>query len=305
MRWKNYISLKDSSLKLFFQNEIHDNDNILYILGKGFDPRMNLGIKMIQNSNPAVNLELCLIEFNEGRESSSQIYDDFVQKNLIELGNTIFFPKTHTRTIDLWKTVNGKKSRIGDLKAAELFKDQNDFLKYSYIIIDISALPRGIYFSLIGKILSIIDKYMGYNTPNLLILVSENAEIDSKITESGIDEDLRYLKGFGGRQVLSSTIAPIIWFPILGEKKLNHLQKAIQFISPSEICPILPFPSKNPRRSDDIFNEHFQFFEDYQIESQNIIYVPEQDPFQAYRIIKKTIEKYHDSLSILEVAMLS
>ena len=59
--------------------------------------------------------------------------------------------------------------------------------------------------------------------------------------------------------------------PLLGENKSLHFEKANQHIRPDEICPLLPFPSKNPRRSDDIFKEHHGlFFDVLRIRSNNI-----------------------------------
>lgn len=133
------------------------------------------------------------------------------------------------------------------------------------------------------------------------MLTAENANIDAGIIERGIDEDLHFPHGFGGGVELESLNLPTVWLPLLGENKSKHFEKANQHIRPDEICPLLPFPSKNPRRSDDIFKEHHGlFFDVLRIESQNIMYVPEQNPFEVYRKIVLTIRNYQDSLSVLK-----
>jgi hypothetical protein len=132
-------------------------------------------------------------------------------------------------------------------------------------------------------------------------VVSENANIDSKIKERGIDEDVGYLRGFGGTLELASEAEePVIWFPILGEDKLEHLDKAHNQIRPNEICPVLPFPSKDPRRSDQLIKTYHQLlFDRLSIEPQNLMYVPERNPFEAYIRLTKAIQNYHNSLQSL------
>ena len=103
------------------------------------------------------------------------------------------------------------------------------------------------------------------------VAVAENPELDMNIQEEGVDEDLNFLHGFGGEIDLSSSegTEPLIWLPILGEDKLLHLQKAYAHLKPGEICPILPFPSRNPRRPDALtMTYHELLFDELRIEPQ-------------------------------------
>jgi hypothetical protein len=201
----------------------------------------------------------------------------------------------------LWSDDGSSRRRIGDRKACEAL-DGFDLQEYSEIIVDISALPRGVYFSLIGKLLALIDLMNGEHVPNLMISVAENPALDIAIRDDAPDEDLNFLHGFGGGIDLSAADSnePTIWMPILGEDKLLHIKKAHGHLAPGEICPILPFPSRDPRRSDSlIINYHQFFFDEVRVEPQNIMYVPESNPFEAYKILSKTIENYHKSLQTL------
>ena len=63
---------------------------------------------------------------------------------------------------------------------------------------------------------------------------------------------------------------------------------------------VLPFPSKDPRRSDQLIQSYYQLlFERLNIEPQNLMYVPERNPFEAYIRLTKAILNYHKSLHIL------
>ena len=54
--------------------------------------------------------------------------------------------------------------------------------------------------------------------------------------------------------------------------------------------PVFPFPSKNPRLSDDLLLKYREFFAEKQfVEPQNITYADEQNPFELYRIVSNMI----------------
>lgn len=304
-RWNPYVLLQNERVTTFWQSHFSaKHRRVLLIMGKGFDVRMNFTVKSILECAPQLDLSCMLIEFEEGKKSSSLDYEPLVKENVAEL-TSLLGKVPISKSI---KLLSGKKEkrRVGDREAAELFSDYNTLKAYTDIIVDISALPRGIYFSLVGKILTLIDKYAEPHTQNLFITVAENPILDSRIEESEIDQDLNYLYGFGGGIELTADMEkPLIWFPILGEDKDSHIRKAFEKITETngrlfEICPTLPFPSKNPRRSDSLLMEyHGILFDELSIERQNIMYVPEQNPFEAYVQLTRAIKNYNKSLDVL------
>lgn len=304
-RWNPYVLLQNEKVTNFWKSHFKSEyRKVLLIMGKGFDVRMNFTVKSLLECTPSVDLSCILIEFEEGRNSTSLQYEALVKENMLEL--TTILPKPPI--LQSIKLLSGKKSkrRVGDREAAEIFKNYEKLRDYTDIIIDISALPRGVYFSLVGKILTLIDKYATPHTQNLFISVAENPTIDSKIEETEIDQDLNYLYGFGGGIELAADIEkPLIWFPILGEDKDSHIRKAFEKVTETngrlfEICPTLPFPSKNPRRSDSLLMDYHEIlFDELSIEPQNVMYVPEQNPFEAYVQLTRAIRNYSKSLEVL------
>lgn len=302
LRWDSYVLLKgEDKVKSFLTSHLkEDNRKVLFILGKGFDVRMNTGIKLVSDNFKAGKVDCILIEFDEGQGSTSNNYKSHVDSNISELSKLINLD-IQTKKISLWKGRGRNRRRIGDREAANIISTYEDINSYTDIIVDISALPRGIYFSLLGKLLTLIDKNKVNNKElhNLFVLTSENAKIDQVTKEDDPDDDLRFSHGFGGGLELTSD-HPIIWFPILGENKLKNIDKAHNKINPHEICPLLPFPSKDPRRSDTLLIEYHQLlFDELRIEPQNILYVPEQNPFEVYRNLAMAIDNYNETLSII------
>lgn len=302
LRWDPYALIRgNEEVSDFIGNHFENENRVLYILGKGFDPRMNLGLKKLLQIRPELNIRCLLIEFDEGKNSYSLNYQDYVNDNYAEL-QKLGKPITE-KNIKLLDGTGNKRRRVGDKGVSTLINNYTEISDYTDIIIDISSLPRGIFFSLIGTILAVVQHAETSLNPvhsqNVFVLTSENVKLDAEIAEEGIDEELNYPHGFSGGVELSLQ-NPKIWFPILGEGKYTQIQKAYSKLTPHEICPLLPFPSRNPRRSDDLILEyHRLIFDELRIERQNIMYAPEQNPFEVYRTLYSAIRNYDSALSIL------
>jgi hypothetical protein len=284
-----------------FEHLSQKNRKVFYILGKGFDIRMNFGIQKILDRSSIKQLDCFLIGFNEGSSSPSHKLKSHVDENFDDLKKMISkVGNIKTHNISMWDGRGHNKRRVSSNRAMEIFSDAEDFGDYTDIVIDISSLPRSIFFPLIGKILYLLDN-CEKNKKNLFIMVTENAKLDNLIIEEGIDEHSSVVKGFHGQLELNSdNEIPVIWLPVLGEGKLAQLERVYRDINPEEICPILPFPSKNPRRSDDILVEYQKFlFDSLKVEKQNIIYAHEQNPFSIYKQIIKSYDYYSQSLESL------
>ena len=287
----------------YFQSE---NRNLLYVLGRGFDPRMCAGLEAILKSGGSGVRNCLLIEFDEGPNSSSTRHAPLVSKNISKLNGMLqdrgnLLPKQ----VKMWSDEGPVRHRIGSRSAAEVFSDKSDFEPYTDIVIDISAMPRSIYLPLIGKTLFLIDRAKENNSikpiPNLHIVVAEDAKLDRRIRDDGIDDNASYIHGFGSDLEMEATAGiPKIWMPILGEEQAAQLERIYNLINPDEVCPVLPFPSINPRRGDELLVEYRELlFDQWRVEPRNIIYASEQNPFETYRQIHQAVCLYNKVLSPL------
>jgi len=302
LRWDSYVLLRNDELSSFKNDHFAKSSNrtVLYIMGLGFDYRMNLGIMSLKSSCPDLEIECILIKYDEGKSSTSKKYKSLVDENLNNLKSIIPLEKIQIKNIELWSGTGRKKQRVGDRNIADIFNDQQFFEQFTDILVDISAFPRGIYFSLIGKIQAILDEFYQNLEKNFFVIISENAKLDSHIKEFEPDSELSYVFGFRGGSELTSDKKQIIWLPILGEGNSGQMKAAHEKIKPDEICPVLPFPSHDSRRSDALLIEYHQLlFDELNIEGQNIIYVQEQNPFEVYRTLSRTIQDYNETLAIL------
>lgn len=304
LRWDTYVLVDNNKIEGFWKSHFGNKSkkNVLFITSKGFDVRMNFVINKFLLTYPNIELSTLVIEYHEGVSSTSMKYKKCIDDNVEELKSIL---SSFTRNeysslmVDLWRQEGNDKRRIGDRNISEKIYNY-DISKFSDIIIDISSLPRGIYFSLIGTLLKKIDNDEILKKINLFVTVAENAEIDKLICEEGIEDRVKWIHGFGGELESAANQKPLVFFPILGEKKVNELNKIYTYLNPQELCPILPFPSKNSRRSDALIIDYHQvLFDELRVESQNIMYVAEQNPFEVYRTLSNAIDNYNSSLKIL------
>ena len=272
-------------------------------LGKVFDPRMYLGFQALINAGGDGRRDVLAIDLAGGEISPSQVHTPLVEANWCKL--QVLLRHNSTLSVRPIKTWSDDRRRIGSRSAAAVFNSLADFIGYTDVIIDISALPRSIYFPLIAKALYLLDETTLCSMerkPNLHILVSENPVLDTRIRDEDIDETATYVHPFSGGLDREATAGqPKIWIPILGEGQKTQLDRIYDLIDvPDEICPVLPFPSLDPRRSDNLVLEYRDFlFDRLRIEPRNFIYASERNPFEVYRQIRRTILHYREVLQPL------
>jgi hypothetical protein len=186
-----------------------------------------------------------------------------------------------------------------------LFQNLADFSPYTDVVLDISAMPRTVCLPLIGKVLHMLDEARrcdpGSPRFNFHLLVGESPDLDNAIREEGVEDDASYMHPFtGGLDRESSAEQPKIWIPLLGEGQRLQFERIYGLVRPDEICPVLPSPARNPRRSDNLVAEYRDLlFDRLLVEPRNFIYADERNPFEVYRQVGGAITDYQRSLGPL------
>lgn len=289
--WSSYV-LYDSEVDISkFWDSYYCKEReskVLLFLGKGFDPRMNNILKLILNNLHYKKLTCIALDFPAySQTDGDQLYSANI-KELDELQKQYLFELIN---IEVDTTLEWEK-RIKDMSKKIVKLDVYD---YSDIILDVSSLPRAIYFN----IAKVLYKKNGALKKNLFFMVSENVEIDKLIEKERNEEDVFPLVGFKAMIGIESYLdRRNILIPLIGEKRDRILEKIYSEFKPSDVCPILPFPSKDPRRSDELLLEYNRFLKDrLYIEPQSLTYAHERNPFELYRILDKLIINYRLTLS--------
>jgi hypothetical protein len=294
-RWEEYVLAKGVDFTAFWTDHAKRAKRILWVLGQGFDPRMCVGLEAVAALPGAPPVDVVGLEFDEGSASPSWRQADAIRANRECLQKLVSPPAVlSTRQIRMFA---GDGRRVGSKSAAAAFEDAGELAAYSDVVVDISALPRGIYFPLVAKLLHLRDAAASAGW-NLHVVVAENTGIEARIRDEGVLERADYVFPFHGGMGLEATAEnPRLWIPVLGEGQAAQLERVHDLVRPDEVCPVIPFPASNPRRGDDIVLEYRDFlFDRLRVEPRNIVYASEKNPFQVYRQLRSTILRYHEAL---------
>lgn len=304
MRWNHYFLAKDGELATFWKDRFAGGErHLLCILAAGFDPRMCDAVTMLAATGGQGRRDVLLVEFDEGSDSPSQALKPMVDTNRTKLAAIVQGRgKTSSRPL---KVVDADRRRVESVNAARLFSDITEFRGYHDLVLDISAMPRSIYLPILAKLLHLRDEARRTNNsaqlPNLHVLVSENAQLDARIRQEGVEESAQFVHGFsGGAQQEATANIPCIWMPLLGTGQEVQFRIIQDFVKPNEVLPVLPSPARNPRQADDLVIEYREIlFDSLRLDPRNFIYAHERNPFEVYRQFSSVIERYRRSLSPL------
>jgi hypothetical protein len=302
-RWQNYVLEHGEGLARFWETHLQTRErNVLFVVGKGFDPRMCLGIEALLKAGGTGKRDVSAISFAEGETSPSVVYLDRVEKNWLQLQTLIDGRgELSERSIKMW---SDDRRRVSSRSAANVFGSLEDFRGFDDLVIDVSSMPRNVYLPLIAKVLYLLDESgtdSSQPKPNLHVFVAEDPTLDHRIRDQEVDEAADYIHGFrGGLEMEATAGRPKVWFPLLGEDQRTQLNRIYDLVIPDEICPVLPSPSVNPRRGDDLVLEYRELlFDLLRVEPRNFIYASERNPFEVYRQIRKSVLQYIDALEPL------
>ena len=300
MRWQNYILNNGDKVEPFWKVLLDKGErHLLFIVGHGFDPRMCLGVDTICSAGGQGRRDCFLVEFDYGEVVAGK-KKEFIENNLERLDELLSGRGSRvTGRIEMRE--NGSRS-VASVNARRIFQESVSVEDYDDILIDVSAMPRVIGLTAIAVLLKRIDVLKSENgkSVGLHVLVAENPVLDQYIGRD-TEEEISDIAGFSRRQgAQASAEIPIVWIPILGEEREPHIRLLYDTLSPDEICPVIPSPSVDPRRGDNIVQEYRELLFDGQlVEPSNIIYASEQNPFEAYRQIYNTIGRYAKVLDTL------
>lgn len=317
MLWNHYVFRRGTGVhelwdRLFDERPIR----VLYIAGRGFDVRAQAVMRDFVSSLDGLSrkvekAQLVLVGFS-GYELDEDIRQ-LTEENATAL-QTIFGALGETQTITIGSSSEGEDDisagtalRLGTEAVLATVTDQTD------IVLDVSSLPRIAYLSLLTSLLHklVPDKEveglvhpLAANGVNLQVLVGEDAALDGLIRAEDPSNDLVLVPGFSGALHAESVQDwPLVWFPILGENRVNQLEKVMasaMIPTTAEICPVLPHPSRDPRRADNLLVEYKSpLFDSRETPTTNILYAHESNPFEAYRQLLGAMKRYRDSMSVI------
>ena len=275
MRWSNCIALREKDASDFAASHFSEaHRNILFIGGAGFDPRALIYPELLAQASQK-RVRALLI-----KEERPDPGDDLIKhadENLRAIQKVI--SSIDVVTIEVFSE---DLSVTGVRQAARAVADAIDD-KLTDIVIDQSALSIGVGFPLIRTVLA--HEAVTSGDINVHTVVAFLPGIDRAVTSKPIDK-VRDVIGFKGKLGLSTNERTArLWLPQLTPDHSYQLGLLHKAIDPHDTCPILPFPSDDPRAGDDLVAEYCQELVDWQVSNGNLIYAADNNPLDLYRTI--------------------
>jgi len=184
--------------------------------------------------------------------------------------------------------VAGRTTLSGMAKAPTILASYTD------VVVDISGMPRGVFFPLLAYLLRLAAKG---TFRNLHVSVVEDPVLDAKISgrEYGQADFLHTFRLQGDNR--------LVWLPVVGANEVARLEKVHNKLKSAciEICPIVPFPARSLRRADDVVLRHAELlFEGFLVAHENLLLCDERTPFDIYRKILEVEEYYRARLGAIQ-----
>lgn len=274
IRWQPCISHRPDEVEEFVATYFGGGDaKVLLLAGAGFDPRATSVAQLLRRHCKSLPDGMFI---KEERPNPEAVLVDRANSNLELLRPCV--QNSEVIEIDVFASdgaVVGGRSILRRL-------DEMDTAPYSDIIIDSSALSIGISFPLVKYIL-----FRGQGTgQNVHLFASDWPALDHVIQPQLAD---RATNVHGFRKVTelySSVSVARLWLPQLAPSGGQALQKIFDEVLPSDTCPILPFPSADPKLSDRLLAEYLPELEStWGVDTGNFIFADENDPLGLYRTI--------------------
>ncbi len=288
--WSECLFLTDKTSVI---NHFCNLTDILLIVGRGFDPRACQVAEALCKSN--LHVSVLLVDYSnklnnpEEEKNKSRSNRNYVRLKEI-CKNSRFFEKK----IPLYSGDSVKKTLVISESVRSIFT-KDFFQTYKHIIVDISAMPRGVGFSIVKCLMRIKE-----DTQKAYIAVCEDSSCDDNIRPVIVEESAEYLPGFNTFQMsLEQDDSEVVWFPVLGMNDTDAFNIIADFLKPMEICPVVPFPSQDVRRGENILRSCGEvLFRERGVEKRNVIYVPEKHPLLVYQKLFDTVLYYEKAFSI-------
>lgn len=151
------------------------------------------------------------------------------------------------------------------------------------VILDLSALSIGIGFPAAKMLLEDCEAATGRA---FHLMIVSNPEMDDRISSVPTDR-AGPARGFASDPGVDDVEPAQIWIPQLAHGRASALAQIGTSIGKFyKICPLLPFPARNPRRADDLLSEfQAELADEWQVDPRDVVYASERNPLDCYRTL--------------------
>ena len=257
----------------FIQGYFSGKDRkILLVAAAGFDPRSAL----VPHAIAETNVFRAAVFIREDRPKPESDLLGEAEANVEKLKKD--YPNCQIEFVPILESDNAV---VGGRRVTEILS-KIDLADFTDIVVDISALSIGISY----PVVKYFYRAATQRQRNLHLFVVPDAQFDSTV-EPSYASSPSFVHGFKGTiGTTQSDAASRLWIPQLAPGKKGAFQRIHDYVKPHETCPILPFPSRDPRTGDRLIVEYIEELESgWTVDPRNFMYAAEEEPLDIYRTL--------------------
>ncbi|MCM0751653.1 hypothetical protein DEA98_10775 [Brucella pseudogrignonensis] len=286
--WSNCITHFDTEVEGFIQSYFGEQERqCLLVAAAGFDPRSQRIATMLAN---VLGPRLSGIFIREERGQPDPALRDRANDNAKALKALV--PNCEILDVEVF---GDDGAAIGGPRIAATLGALLIDPKITDIVLDMSALSIGIGFPAAKLLLSECETV----GRSFHLLIVSNPELDDNIVSEPADRPMP-VKGFSGSVALDGLLDPArIWIPQLAKGRKAALTKIGLSVGECyKICPVVPFPARDPRRADGLISEYEnELVNEWQVDPRDLVYVSERNPLDCYRTLSTLKQRYDKTVS--------
>lgn len=271
-RWKDCVQHRRDEVPAFVDDYFgRSSGQVLFVGGAGFDPRACTVAELIAKS---ADDRLRAVFLKEERPEPAPLLRAKADENRQRLAAAV--PDHEVVEIHAFATDNA--AVVG--REAVLAFSGRDLSTFSDIVLDLSALSIGASFPLTRYLLEMSERS---GSLNLHLVVAADSGIDDSIRAVSSDI-VSPVHGFrGGWGLEENRSAARLWMPQLARGKRAVLNSIERVVDPHDVAPILPFPARQPKLSDELV-AHFrsELQNNWDVDSRDLVFAEENNPLDLY-----------------------
>lgn len=274
--WANCITNFDADVAAFIADYFADaSRRVLLVAAAGFDPRSARIAAMLAGT---LGDRLSAYFVREERRGASEGLVARADANEVALARIV--PDCQVFRVEVFANDGAP---VGGSRIASVLSENPIPAGVTDVILDLSALSIGIGFPAARILLEDCEAEVDRA---FHLMITSNPELDDRIV-SVQSNRTSPIRGFAPPVTGRAEEVAWIWIPQLARGRTSSLTQIGAAIGRCyKICPLLPFPSRNPRRADDLLSEYqVALVDEWEIDPRDIVYASERNPLDCYRTL--------------------
>lgn len=275
--WQNCIANFEEQVGEFVGDYFSaPSRRVLLVAAAGFDPRSRRVAQMLADT---LGDRLSALFIREDRPAPSAALVKQADENEQVLRSIV--PRSEILHVEIFADDNAPIAGFRTQKALAANPVADDVTD---VVLDMSALSIGVGYPAARMLLEDCEEAADRA---FHVMIVSNPELDDRISSvpwsrPGPVRGFAPPLGEDEGQDLAQ-----IWIPQLARGRTGSLtQIGVSIGRCYKICPLLPFPSRNPRRSDDLLAEYRgELVDEWQVDPRDVVYASEKNPLDCYRTL--------------------